>query len=79
MALRSESIAILQVFLDKGCVEADIIQFNDFGSAIVWADGCIIEEGMRSGFQELVEGKYVTEYSAGLGITARGLNEIVTG
>ena len=79
MALRSESIAILQVFLDKGCAEGDIIHFTDFGSAIVWADGQISEEGIRSGLQELVEGKYVNEYLAGLGITAKGLNEIKTG
>ena len=79
MALRSESIAILQVFLDKGCAEGDIIHFTDFGSAILWADGQISEEGIRSGLQELVEGKYVNEYLTGLGITAKGLNEVKKG
>jgi hypothetical protein len=79
MALRSESIAILQVFLNKGCTEGDIIHFTDFGSAIVWADTSINEEGIYSGLRELVDGEYVTEYSAGLGITAKGLNEIMTG
>ena len=38
--------------------------------------GFIKEEGTRDGLQELVEGKYVVEYNAGLGITAKGLKEV---
>ena len=76
MKLRPEAIAILQVFVDKGSKEEDIIHFTDFGDAIVWEAGFIKEEGTRSGFQELVEGQYVIEYNAGLGITAKGLKEV---
>ena len=75
MKLRPEAIAILQVFIDKGCKEEDIIHFTDFGDAIVWEGGSIKEEGTRKGLQELVEGQYVVEYNAGLGITAKGLKE----
>jgi hypothetical protein len=76
MTLRPEAIAILQVFIDKGCKRDDIIHFTEFGKAIVWEAGSIKEEGTRNGFQELVEGKYVVEYNAGLGITAKGLKEV---
>ena len=76
MNLRPEAIAILRVFLDKGCKRDDIIHFTDFGAAILWEAGFIKEEGTRNGLQELVEGQYVVEYRAGLGITAKGLKEV---
>jgi len=76
MKIRPEAIAILQVFIDKGCERDDIIHFTEFGEAIVWEAGFIKEEGTRNGLQELVEGKYVVEYNAGLGITAKGLKEV---
>jgi hypothetical protein len=76
MKLRPEAIAILQVFIDKGCKRDDIIHFTEFGKAIVWEAGFIKEEGTRYGLQELVEGNYVIEYNAGLGITAKGLKKI---
>ena len=76
MKLRPEAIAILQVFIDKECKRDDIIHFTEFGEAIVWEAGFIKDEGTRNGLQELVEGQYVVEYSAGLGITAKGLTEI---
>ena len=76
MKLRPEAIAILQVFIDKGCERDDIIHFTEFGEAIVWEAGFIKEEGTRNGLQELVEGDYVVEYNAGLGITAKGLKEV---
>ena len=43
MKLRPEAIAILQVFIDRGFKEADIIHFTDFGDAIVWEGGSIKE------------------------------------
>jgi len=73
--LRPEAIAILQVFIDRGFKEEDIIHFTDFGDAIVWEGGSI-KEGTRNGLQQLVEGQYVIEYNAGLGITAKGLKEV---
>ena len=75
MRLRPEAIAILQVFIDKGSNEEDIIHFTDFGDAIVREGESTKEEGTRNGLQELVEGQYVVEYNAGLGITAKGLKE----
>ena len=76
MKLRSEAIAILQVFLDNGCKEDDFIHFTDFGNAIVWENGYIKDEGSRSGLTELFEGEYVIEHAAGLSITSKGLKEI---
>ena len=74
MELRPEAIAILQVFKDKGCKEDDFVHYTDFGDAIIWDAGFIKLEETRSGLQELIEGQYVIEHSAGLGITASGLN-----
>ena len=74
MELRPEAIAILQVFNDKGCKEDDFVHYTDFGDAIIWDAGFIKLEETRSGLQELIEGQYVIEHSAGLGITASGLN-----
>ena len=72
MELRTEAIAILQIFIDRGCKAGDIIDFTDFGDAIVWEAGFIKSEDMRLGLQELVDGQFVIEYNAGLGITTRG-------
>ena len=77
MELRPDAIAILQVFLDKGCKTDDVIHFTDFGDAIVWEVGYIKSEDTRLGLQELVEGQYLVEYNAGLGITAGGF-EVAT-
>ena len=77
MKLRPEAIAILRVFLDRGCKTNDVIHFTDFGDAIVWEAGFIKSEGTRLGLQELVEGQYLVEYNAGLGITATGF-EVAT-
>ena len=56
MELRPEAIAILRVFLDRGCKTGDVIHFTDFGDAIVWEVGYIKSEETRFGLQELVEG-----------------------
>jgi hypothetical protein len=74
--LRPEAIAILQVFIEQGSKEEDFIHFADFGDAIVWEAGFIKEEGIRSGLQELIDGQYVVEHSAGLSVTTKGLDEI---
>ena len=76
MELRPEAIAILRVFLDRGCKTGDVIHFTDFGDAIVWEVGYIKSEDTRLGLQELVEGQYLVEYNAGLGITAEGFEVI---
>ena len=76
MKLRPEAIAILRVFLERGCKTGDIIHFTDFGDAIVWETGSIKSEGTRLGLQEVVEGQYLVEYNAGLGITAKGFEVI---
>ena len=76
MKLRPEAIAILQVFIDRGCKTGDIIQFTDFGNAIVSESGSIKSEETRLGFQELVDGQYVIEYNAGLGITTKGFEAV---
>ena len=76
MKLRPEAIAILQVFMERGCKIGDIIQFTDFSNAIVSESGAIKSEDTRLGFQELVDGQYVIEYNAGLGITAKGLEAV---
>jgi hypothetical protein len=73
MKLRPEAMAILQVFMDRGCKTGDIIQFPDFGDAVVWEAGIMRSEEIRLGFQELLDGQYVIEENAGLGITAKGL------
>lgn len=77
MELRPEAIAILQVFLDKGCKTDDIIHFTDFGDAIVWEAGSITAQDTRLALHELIEGQYLVEYNAGLGITAKGF-EVAT-
>lgn len=76
MKLRPEAIAILQVFIEQESKEEDFIHFADFGDAIVWEAGFIKEEGIRSGLQELIDGQYVVEHSAGLGITTKGLEAV---
>lgn len=76
MELRPEAIAILRVFLDRGCKTGDVIHFTDFGDAIVWEVGYIKSEETRFGLQELVEGQYLVEYNAGLGITAEGFEVV---
>ena len=77
MKLRPEAIAILQVFLDRGCKTGDIIHFTDFGDAIAWEAGSSKSEATRLGLQELVEGQHLVEYNAGLSITAKGF-EVIT-
>jgi hypothetical protein len=76
MKLRPEAIAILQVFKDKSCKEDDFIPFNEFGEVMVFGAPEDKVEGIRLGLQELIEGEYVNEYKAGLGITATGLNAL---
>lgn len=76
MELRREAVAILQVFVDRGCERDDVVYFGEFGEAIVWEAGFIKDEGTREALQELLEGKYVVEYNAGLSITAKGLKEV---
>jgi len=76
MELRPEAIAILQVFKKNGCKPDDFIQYTAFGDAIVWEAGFIKSEETRCGLQELIDGQYVVEYNAGLGITASGLNAL---
>jgi len=74
--LLPEAIAILRVFADKGSKVGDVIHFTDFGEAIIWDKGGIRDERIRSGLQELISGRYVIKYEAGLGITTKGLKEI---
>jgi hypothetical protein len=74
--LRPEAIAILQVFIEQGSKEEDFIHFADFGDAIVWEAGSIKDEGIRSGLQELIDGQYVVEHSAGLSITTKGFEAV---
>ena len=76
MELRPEAIAILQVFKDKGCKEDDFIHYSEFGEVMVFGAPPDKVEEIRLGLQELIEGKYVTEHKAGLGITASGLNAL---
>lgn len=76
MKLRQEAIAILQVFIDRGCKIGDIIQFTDFGGAIVWDAGYVSSEDIRLGLQELIEGQYVIDHNAGLGITEKGFEAV---
>lgn len=76
MELQPGALAILQVFKDRGCKEDDFVHYTDFGDAIIWDAGYIKLEETRSGLQELIEGQYVIEYNAGLGITASGLNAL---
>ena len=75
MKLRPEATAILRKFADTGSKVGDVIHFTDFGEAIIWDKGGIRDERIRSGLQELISGRYVIEYEAGLGITAKGLKE----
>lgn len=79
MELRPEAFAILRVFLDNGCNEDDIIYFKDFGDAIVWEAGFIKKKETQSGLQEPTDGQLIIEYDAGLGIAAKGKNEIRNG
>ena len=74
MDLRPEAIAILQVFKNKNCKADDFIPFGEFGDVMVFEAPEDKVEGIRLGLEELIEGKYVIEYKAGLGITAGGLN-----
>lgn len=76
MKLRPEAIAILQVFIERGCKTGDIIQFTDFGDSIIWDAGFIKSEDIRLGLQELIDGQYVIEYNAGLGITTKGFEAV---
>ena len=76
MKLRPEAIAILQVFIDRGCKIGDVINFIDFGDAMVWEAGFIKSEDMRLGLKQLVDGQYVVEHSAGLGITTKGFEAV---
>ena len=76
MKLRPEAIAILQVFIERGCKTGDIIHFDDFGDAIIWDSGFIKSGDIRIGLQELIDGQYVVEHSAGLSITTSGLIEM---
>jgi hypothetical protein len=76
MELRPEALAILQVFKDKGCKEDDFVHYTDFGDAIIWEAGFIKLEETRCGLRELIDGQYVIEHSAGLAITASGLNAL---
>lgn len=76
MKLRPEAIAILQVFIERGCKTGDIIHFDEFGDAIIWDAGFIKSEDIRLGLQELLDGQFVIEYSAGLGITASGFEAV---
>jgi hypothetical protein len=77
MKLRPEAIAILQVFIDRGCKKDEFIHFTDFGDAIVWEAGYIKDEAVRLGFRELVESQCVIEYSAGLVLTQLGLDATI--
>ena len=73
-----EARRILQVLTLKGRGENSFVGFSDFGDAIIWEAGSIRDQAARQAISYLNENNYIIESAAGLGLTKKGKEAVLT-
>lgn len=73
---RPAAQAILDVFAARGATAGTFIGYTDFGDALTWQNGSITSDDQRGGLTDLIERGLVSEHSAGLELTEKGVRRL---